>query len=123
MKAVLLPEVDALLIARNARKYRSALPGFVPKIGLSIIDYNRISAIDLFYSQSQCHRDFYKDPTGKVLPVTGFDMKMKKFASAPDPTTVYTSHPLRYVRDKRPGDKDINYEQFSMCLGPKNGNK
>lgn len=96
------PKPDVLLVSQDAKKLRNNIFGFLPTIGLSMIDYGRSAEIDKFYILCQNHRDFYKDYTGRTPLVKEFIRFPKKYASRPHPTEVYVAQPMRYMVEPRP---------------------
>lgn len=93
---------DVLLISKDAKKLRNNISGFLPNIGLSMIDYQRNAEIDRFYNLCQNHRDYYKEYTGRIPKVTEFNKSTKMYASRPDPTSIYVLQPIRYVKESHP---------------------
>lgn len=96
------PKADMLLVSTDAKKLRNNLTKFLPNIGLSMINYGRSSEIDKFYNICQQHRDYYKDHSGKIHKVPGFDFAEKQFASRPEPTSIYVKQPIYYMTERRP---------------------
>lgn len=96
------PRADILLVSQDAKKLRNSISGFLPNIGLSMVDYGRSADIDRFYVACQQHRDFYKDFTGRIQRVPGFERPERHFQSRPNPTDVYVKLPLRYPIERRP---------------------
>lgn len=55
-----------LLVSQSSRNQRKSILSFVPKIGLSIVDYGRLDEIDNFYIDCQNVRDYYRDSYNKL---------------------------------------------------------
>ena len=96
------PKADIMVVSKDAKKLRNSLSGFLPNIGLSMIDYGRSAEVDRFYLSCQNHRDYYKDFTGRMPRVEEFIISPKQFASSPEPTNVYVQQPLYYLAERRP---------------------
>lgn len=96
------PRPDMPFVSQDARKLRNSISGFLPNIGLSMIDYGRSADIDRFYLLCQNHRDAYKDFSGKIHPIPEFCKSEKKYASRPDPTSIYVMQPINYMIEQRP---------------------
>lgn len=96
------PRPQQNVVSLDARKLRNRISGFLPNIGLSMINYGRSAAIDRFYISCQNHRDYYKDFTGRMPRIHEFEMGNKLFASRPSPTEAYVSQPTYYIAERLP---------------------
>lgn len=96
------PRPDILLVSQDAKKLRNSISGFLPNIGLSMIDYGRSAENDKFYILCQSHRDYYKDFTGRTNRVKEFEIPKHLYASSPLPTDVYVTQPMYYMTELRP---------------------
>lgn len=111
------PRADMMLVSHDAKKLRNSLSGFLPNIGLSMVDYGRSADIDRFYVACQTHRDFYKDFTGKLRPAPGFERPERHYESRPSPTDVYVKLPLRYPIERRPVVYPLTLERTGRLAG------
>lgn len=105
------PRPDQLIVSQDAKKLRNSISGFLPNIGLSMIDYGRSAEVDRFYISCQNHRDYYKDFTGRMPRIKEFEMGRKIFASRPEPTEVYVQQPIRYMVELRPVTYPLTLER------------
>lgn len=105
------PRPDQLIVSQDAKKLRNSISGFLPNIGLSMIDYGRSGVVDRFYISCQNHRDYYKDFTGRMPRIAEFEMGQKLYASRPEPTDVYVTQPIRYMVERRPVTYPVTLER------------
>ncbi|EDV98955.1 uncharacterized protein LOC6566392 [Drosophila grimshawi] len=111
-----IPEVDMLLVTKSARLHRRAVLGFVPRIGLPIVDYADVDRIDAFYLQCQEYRDYYRDPYDRVHKPLKFTQHMGKCGIKLDTTVDELRQPINWVPRRQPLIAPIDYQSY-MNLG------
>lgn len=116
-----IPEVDMIAVAKGCQAQRRAVLGFVPKIGLPIVDYADVERIDTFYLECQKYRDFYRDPYDKVHKPNLFKHGMSQCGIKLDTTVDELRKPTQWVCPRQPLIDPINY-QSDMNLGVDIGN-
>lgn len=105
------------LVSQDAKKLRNSISGFLPNIGLSMVDYGRSAAVDRFYISCQNHRDYYKDFTGRALRVAEFERPQRQYQSRPTPTDVYVWQPIQFMVERRPVTYPITVQRRGRPLG------
>ncbi|XP_013107150.1 uncharacterized protein LOC106086871 [Stomoxys calcitrans] len=110
MKFISTPEVDMLLVSRSSRNQRQSLKGFVPRIGLSVVDYGRVEEIDSFYMDCQNFRDYYRDPYNKLHRPPVFQQYNGKCGRrARDKCSELLLLPTQWVREAQPVLYPVDY--------------
>lgn len=116
-----VPQVNMLLISKNAMKYRNVCTRFLfNNINLSVFDYKRISEIDTFYNLCQQQRDYYRDPYNKLKKIDYFDKPSKKFELCFDLTKIYLRQPTCYVEQIQPIVYRTNFDLTSALKQTRN---
>lgn len=111
-----IPEVDMIAVAKSCQAQRRAVLGFVPKIGLPIVDYADVERIDTFYLECQKYRDFYRDPYDKVHKPNLFKNHMGQCGIKLDTSVDELRQPTRWISFRQPLIDPINCES-GMNLG------
>ncbi|XP_075147065.1 uncharacterized protein LOC142221286 [Haematobia irritans] len=109
MKFISTPKVDMLLVSRNSRNQRQSLRGFVPRIGLSVVDYGRVDEIDTFYTDCQNFRDYYRDPYNKLPRPVVFQKHYGKCGLRTRDGSDLLMLPIEWVRETQPVLYPLNY--------------
>lgn len=90
-------------MSREAKNFRNDLSKFLPsKIGVTTMDVKRCWDIDRFYLNCQDYRDWYKNVSKKLYRPDEFEVPAKKFATRPDPTSIYEKQPVQYHQQFQP---------------------
>lgn len=96
------PNFTIKMPSKNTENLRN-LSGFLPQsVRLDIINFATFEAQDRFYGACQRHRDYYKDHTGLVKAVPGFEIPTKRNGDQPSPTSVYIKEPVRHHVERMP---------------------
>lgn len=111
-----IPEVDMMSVAKSCQVQRRAVLGFVPKIGLPIVDYADVERIDTFYLECQKYRDFYRDPYDKVHKPDLFKNRLGQCGIKLDTSVDALRQPVLCVPRRQPLIDPINYGS-DMNLG------
>ncbi|XP_030561423.1 uncharacterized protein LOC115763120 [Drosophila novamexicana] len=111
-----IPEVDMLTVARSAKIHRRTILGFVPPIGLRIVDYGDVDRIDRFYLECQDYRDYYRDPYDKIHKPLRFRQHLGKCGIKLDNSVEELRQPISWVPKRIPPLIPINYKPH-MNLG------
>lgn len=111
MRTVNTPEADMVLVSRNSRNQRKNIMNFVPKIGLSVVDYGRLYEIDNFYIDCQNFRDYYRDPYSKLPRPIIFKKHYGKCGGnrCKDKSTELLMTPPRWQGERQPVIYPIDY--------------
>lgn len=86
----------------DSRRYRDTSRYLPAGVGLSIINYRRMAEVDAIYNDCQRFRDFYKDQTGRLHRVEGFEAKTNVYSRTRNPTEVYLSLPRDFYTATQP---------------------
>ncbi|KAH8377837.1 hypothetical protein KR093_007368 [Drosophila rubida] len=113
-----IPEAEMVKIAPKSHNERRAVMDFVPRIGLSIVNYAEVDRIDTFYLQCQSYRDYYRDPYDRLHKPLMFTKPMGKCGMKVDRSAEELRQPIRWVQAKKPIIDAINY-RTDMNLGAK----
>ncbi|XP_051858112.1 uncharacterized protein LOC132796261 [Drosophila nasuta] len=111
-----IPEVDMVTVAQRSNVERRGVLGFVPRIGLPIVDYAEVDRIDAFYLECQNFRDYYRDPYDRVHKPLMFTKHMGKCGIKMDQSVEELRQPISWVQRKKPLTEPVNYKTH-MNLG------
>lgn len=110
MKTIIAPEVDMLIVSRSSRNSRKFIMNFAPKIGLTMVNYDKLQEIDNFYLDCQNFRDYYRDPYNKLSRPEVFKKHYGKCGRKEiDKNTGLLSLPPMWIREKQPVVYPIKY--------------
>lgn len=93
-----IPRPVSTKTAMNVNRNRSQILAFTPND--SVAGRHRLDGIDRFYLKCQKHRDFYKESNGRFQ--SQFYYRTKRFATRPDPTTIYLKIPTSRYEEHKP---------------------
>ncbi|TDG42600.1 hypothetical protein AWZ03_010985 [Drosophila navojoa] len=111
-----IPETDMWSVSKSARKHRRVVLGFVPKIGLPIVDYGDVDRIDSFYLECQDYRDYYRDPYDKLHKPIRFVFHQGKCGIRLDTSIEQLRQPMIWVPKRLPPIRPLEYRSY-MNLG------
>ncbi|KAM8714766.1 hypothetical protein ACLKA7_001172 [Drosophila subpalustris] len=111
-----IPEAEMVLVAPKSRAERRAVLGFVPRIGLPIVDYADVERIDTFYLECQSYRDYYRDPYDRVHKPMKFTKHQGRCGVKVDRSVEELRQPIRWVEKRLPYIGAIDYKSH-MNLG------
>lgn len=97
-----VPQVDMWAVTKSSQVLRRAVLGFVPRIGLAIVDYADVDRIDTFYLECQKFRDYYRDPYDKVHQPELFKNHMGKCGIKLDTSGSQLRQPIRWIPIRQP---------------------
>ncbi|KAH8273777.1 hypothetical protein KR044_000265 [Drosophila immigrans] len=103
-------------VAPRSCAERRGVLGFVPRIGLPIVDYREVDRIDTFYLECQSYRDYYRDPYDRVHKPLMFSKEMGKCGVKVDRSVEELRQPIRWVQRRKPITDPIDYKTH-MNLG------
>lgn len=111
-----IPQVDMMAVTKTSQVNRRAVLGFVPRIGLPIVDYADVERIDTFYLECQKYRDYYRDPYDKVHQPDLFKNHMGQCGIRVDNSVRQLRQPIRWATIRQPVICPNNYKS-DMKLG------
>ncbi|KAH8418314.1 hypothetical protein KR222_000602 [Zaprionus bogoriensis] len=104
-----IPEADMFSVSKSSQAQRRAVLGFVPQIGLPIVDYEDVARIDAFYLECQKFRDYYRDPYDKVHKPEKFQHHMGRCGVKVDTSVEELRRPIRWVVKRQPVIFPVTY--------------
>lgn len=97
-----VPLVDMSIVSKSSKIQRQYIRNFIPKIGLSTVNYKALNNIENFYTDCQNFRDYYRDPKSRMMKPPIFKFYYGDCRVMPSTLADELKQPPYRVREKMP---------------------